>query len=100
MVKTHKFNNVLYHIVVDEPYVGWCDRPRKPDAKEYPSIRIPNGLSYGNRKKAKDDLITLLHECNHAENWDLSEKRVDQIAIDIGTLLWRLGYRRVKRKVK
>ena len=95
-VRTHKFNGVRYFIGVDEPYVGWCDRPKTPDKNEYPAIRLPNGLSFGSTKKAKADLVILLHECLHAENWDKSENEVDRVAIDIGKLLWRLGYRRLK----
>jgi len=93
-VHTHKFNGVRYYIDVDEPYVGWCDRPRRPDPHEYPGIRLPNGLPYENDKGARDGLSILLHECAHAENWELSEARVDRIAREIGSLLWRLGYRR------
>lgn len=93
-VRTHKFNGVKYYIGVDEPYVGWCDRPNTPDPKEYPAIRLPNGLAYGNSRKAKEDLWVLIHECLHAEDWDKSEERVDQVAGDIAKLLWRLGYRR------
>lgn len=93
-VKTHRFNGVKYFIGVDEPYVGWCDKPKIPDKKEYPAIRMPNGLAFGSTRKAKEDLIILLHECLHAENWEKTEKLIDMVAIDIGTLLWRLGYRR------
>ena len=95
-VRTHRFNGVKYHIGVDDPYIGWCDRPGMPQKSEYPAIRLPNGLSAGNSLKAKEDLITLLHECIHAEHWKLTEARTDQIATDIGSLLWRLGYRREK----
>lgn len=83
---------------VEDGYDGWCDRPGKPDPSEYPGIRLPKGLPYGNSQAAKDGLINLLHECCHAENWNLSEARCDLIAIDIGTFLWRLGYRRVRQR--
>jgi hypothetical protein len=96
-VKTHRFNGIKYHIGVDEPYIGWCDRPKSPDKAEYPAIRLPNGLPCSDEKGAKLGLLTLLHECFHAENWDLPEKRVDRIAQDVGSLLWRLGYRRNAR---
>lgn len=95
-VKTHIFNKVKFFIGVDEPYVGWCDKPKVPDKDEYPAIRLPNGLAFGNTKKAKEDLVILLHECLHAENWNKSENEVDRVAVDIGGLLWRLGYRRKK----
>jgi len=95
-VKTHKFNGVKYFVELDEPYVGWCDRPNTPDPKEYPAIRLPNGLAFGDTHKAKEDLKILLHECLHAENWSKSEGEVDRVAVDIGNLLWRLGFRRMK----
>ena len=95
-VKTHRFNGIKYFIGVDEPYVGWCDRPKRPDPREYPGIRLPEGLPFEEEPGARNGLMILLHECCHAENWDLSEARVDRIAHDIGSLLWRLGYRRQK----
>lgn len=95
-VRTHRFNGVKYYIGVDEPYIGWCDRPKRPDKKEYPAIRLPNGLPKGEKKGAKQGLQTLVHECLHAENWSVSEKIVDRCAVEIGSLLWRLGYRRKK----
>ena len=95
-VRTHRFNGVKYFIGVDDPYIGWCDKPKTPDKTEYPAIRLPNGLSFGNTKKAKEDLTILLHECLHAENWNKSESVVDRTAVDIGNLLWRMGYRREK----
>ena len=94
-VKTHKFNGTKYYIGVDEPYVGWCDKPKKPDISEYPAIRLPSGLPCGNKRGAKIGLITLLHECLHAENWDKSERNIDKVSTEIGTLLWRLNYRRM-----
>lgn len=97
-VRTHKFNGVRYYISVDEPYVGWCDKPRKPDQKEYPAIRLPNGLPCEDEKNAKTGLITVIHECLHAENWEPSEKVVDRCSVEIGNLLWRLGYRRKNLK--
>lgn len=95
-VKTHRFNGVRYYIGVDEPYIAWCDKPKSPDKKEYPAIRLPDGLPFDNDKRAKQGLVSLIHECLHAENWDDSEKKVDRVAVDIGNLLWRLGYRRKK----
>ena len=95
-VKTHRFKGVKYYVELDEPYEGWCDRPKTPDPREYPAIRIPAGLKAGNSRAAREGLIILIHECLHAENWDKSEKKVDEAACDIGSLLWRLGYRRIK----
>ncbi len=90
-VKVHIFAGKKYEIDVDDPYVG------ATDYMFVKRITMPNGLAYGDSKRAKEDLVTLLHECLHAEDWELSEKRVDQISTDIGTLLWRLGYRRTKK---
>jgi len=94
-VRTHKFNGIKYFIDL-EPYIGWCDKPDSPDPKEYPAIGLPNGLAFGDTPKAKEGLKTLLHECFHAENWSKSEGEVERVAIDVGNLLWRLGYRRGK----
>ena len=95
-VHTHRFNGRKYTISVDEPYDGICAPPKRPK-KHKPYIDIPDGLPHGNQRRARLGLITLLHECMHAECWKMSEKQVDQIARDIGRLLWRLGYRRMKR---
>ena len=95
-VRTHTFRGVKYFIGVDDPYICWCDRPKSPDRAEYPAIRMPNGLDCGDGRKARADLIVLLHECLHASEWSTSEKAVDRTAEDIGKLLWRLGFRRVE----
>jgi len=91
---------VKYYVAIDEPYIGWCDRPGTPDPAEYPAIRLPNGLPCGNSKEAKEGLWVLIHECLHAENWAKSEEEVDQVAGDIAKLLWRLGFRRRRCKAK
>jgi len=97
-VKRHTFNGVKYHIGVDEPYDGWCDNPDKEhNQDEYPAIRLVDGLPFGNDKGAKAGLITLLHECTHAGQWDLPEDVVERLSVDTGNLLWRLGYRRGKK---
>jgi len=95
-VRTHRFRGVKFHIGVDEPYMGWCDKPGAPDPGEYPAIRMPDGLACGRSNKARLDLDTLIHECAHACNWKLTESDVSTIAGDISGLLWRLGYRRVR----
>jgi len=93
-VRTHTFNGRSYKIGVDEPYIGWCDKPDEPQQSEYPAIRLPNGLPKGEEKGAKQGLIVLIHECLHAENWDKHEDTIDKVSVEIGSLLWRLGYRR------
>ena len=98
MVKTHKFNGVSFHIGVDEPYDGWCDNPsKKNNSSEYPAIRLPHGLPIKDEPGAKYGLACLLHECLHAENYGTTERIVDRISTEIADLLWRLGYRRIKK---
>ena len=92
-VRTHKFNKIKFQIDVEEPYIGMCDSPES----ERPTITLPRGLPHGNSKGAKQGLITLIHEVLHAESWNLPEEKVDRIATDMGSLLWRLNYRRVKK---
>lgn len=93
-VRSHIINNTKYEIDVDDPYLGLIDNGFVK------RITLPNGLAFGKGAKAKTDLITLLHECIHAEIGINSkvEKQVDRMATDIGTLLWKLGYRRTRRK--
>ena len=94
-VRTHRFNGVKYFVDI-EAINGWCDKPDKPAKNEYPSIRIPNGLPYGDSKEAKEGLIALIHEVGHAQKWGTPENVVDRRANELGNLLWRLGYRRKK----
>lgn len=91
-VRTHWFNGVKYIIDI-EPFVGSCSPPTN---WLVPEIVMPNGLAYGESRKAKDDLRILLHEVRHAQNFDLSESITDREAIEIRDLLWRLGYRRIE----
>lgn len=86
----HKINGKEYEIDVEDCYVGLTV------SGKINLITLPNGLAYGNSSKAKQDLLTLLHECIHAMDMKQSEKKVEQSAQDIGILLWKLGYRRVK----
>lgn len=94
-VKTHRFNGKLWDVDV-EGCKGVCqtglDRPVLSIAR--PVATMKESLPYGNDKYARLMLITLLHECLHASDWDKSEKVVDRTAVDVGRLLWRLGYRR------
>jgi hypothetical protein len=43
--------------------------------------------------KTKNGLVTAIHEALHAENWSKDEDTVDRVSKEIGTFLWRLGYR-------
>ena len=95
-VRTHRFKGVKYDICVDESFFGYCDLP--DISKQNPDLVLPDGLARGNGKKARQDLNILLHECLHASSgcWHYlaDDKKVDRVAIEIGSLLWRLGYRR------
>lgn len=86
-VKTHSFNGTRYDIDICGPIDGSCDCARS----SRPSIRITT------EPYSKKELITILHECGHAEDWSKSEEIIDRISSEIGTLLWRLGYRRGKK---
>lgn len=98
LVKTHSFNGVSFHIGVDNPYYGWCDnRDKKRNSNEYPAIRLPDGLPFGDKRGAKIGMATLIHECLHAENYGTTEKTVERVSVEIADLLWRLGYRRTKK---
>lgn len=85
-VKTHRFNGVKYNIDVDEPFDAMCESPREKDYK--PHLRVAVDIN------TKNGLISLLHECLHAEGWAVGEQIVDRAATEIGSLLWRLGYRK------
>ena len=90
-VKSQTFNGVRYNIDL-EPYDGWCDDPKaKGVSGEYPTIRLPEGLP--DTKKA---LINLIHECRHAQDYRKKEKTILRESEELGTILWRLGYRRKK----
>jgi len=98
-VKTHRFNNIKFTIDVEG--CKGSTSPKKLDLPEIviarPIITMKESLPYGDTKYARLMAITLLHECLHASDWNKSEKVVDRTATDIGNLLWRLGYRRVKK---
>lgn len=97
-VRTHRFNNIKYAIDVDgfkgQTSLKKQDLPTIVIAR--PEITMTESLPFGEGKHARLMLITLLHECLHASNWDKIEKVVDRTAVDVGKLLWRLGYRRIK----
>ncbi|HEY2759904.1 MAG TPA: hypothetical protein VGI75_04155 [Pirellulales bacterium] len=69
------------------PNDGFCDPPTTTNK----SIVVAKGLS------EKDQLEILVHEMLHAGGWHFDEEYVTQFARDISHVLWRLGYRQVKR---
>ena len=83
-VKTHTFNKVRYDIDICGPIDGSCDYR----IGNRPSIRITT------EPYTKQELIAILHECGHAEDWSKAEDIIDRIAMEVGTFLWRLGFRR------
>jgi len=86
-VKTHTFNGRKYHIDVDL-IEGWCDQ-FKLDAQNGRCIHILADLS------TQKGLIVAIHEALHAENWAATEDVVDRVSKEIGSFLWRLGYRKL-----
>lgn len=87
-VRTHKFNGVKFDIKFEDSgnVLGRCDWPHNKDST--PALRINCEIG------TKEGLVTLIHECLHAENWAATEEVVDRTSTEIGDLLWRLGYRR------
>lgn len=88
-VRYHTFNGVKYQLDLYAPFESSCDYPHNKDST--PQISIAVDID------TKEGLIALIHECLHAEQWAATEEVVDRTSIEIGNLLWRLGYRR-KRK--
>jgi len=82
-VKTHTFNGRKYKIHVDPGLDGWCDQ-FKCNVHELHLLRDMS---------TRAGLITAIHEALHAENWSETEDTIDRVSKEIGTFLWRLGYR-------
>ena len=83
-IKTATFNHVVYDIDFCGETDGTCDYPRGGK----PSIRIMVN------PKTKKELVTIIHECLHSEDWSKSEAIVERVSEEIGRFLWRLDYRR------
>lgn len=66
---------------------GDCDAPTTP-GKE---IRVARRLLHRDRQQRL--METLVHECLHAANWNLSEEHVTQASSDITNVLWASGFR-------
>lgn len=82
-VRTHTFNGRKYKIEIG-PLDGCCDQYKCNERY----IQIFADL------KTKDGLITAIHESLHAENWAASEEVVERVSSEIGSFLWRLGWRK------
>ena len=85
-IKTHTFNGRRYKIDIrDSPLDGACD--------QYNTERF---LFICADLDSRNGLITAIHEALHAESWVKDEETIDRVSKEIGTFLWRLGYRREK----
>jgi hypothetical protein len=86
-MKTQTFNGRSYSICT-EPLDGLCDVPTGGGLELHVFADL----------KKKDGLITAVHEALHAENPNWPEDYVDRMGREIGTFLWRLGYRMKRSK--
>jgi len=85
-VKTHTFNGRKYNIYIfPDGFDGVCDQ-YTPEVDEREVIIAVDPTT-------RNGLITIIHECLHAENWRASEESVDRTSTEIGTFLWRCGFR-------
>ncbi len=85
-LKTHTFNGRKYKIDCDTDIDGWCDQFALNE--RFIHIHQPLNTQRG--------LITAIHEALHAENWAANEQTVERVSREIGSFLWRLGFRKIK----
>ncbi len=81
-VKTHTLNGRTYYIRIGATE-GMCT-----------TFKLERELHVFCDPSTRKGLITTIHESLHACNWAKKEAVVDQVSIDIGRLLWRLGWRK------
>ncbi len=81
-VHTHTFNGRSYKIDFGD-FEGLCDMYKCNERY----IRVLPDLN------TRKGLITAIHETLHAESWTASEDVVDRVSNEIGSFLWRLGWR-------
>jgi len=86
MVRTHSFNGRRYKVELTGRLDGVCDQYNLD--KRFLMIMA--------KPHTRNELITILHESLHASNWAATEEVVDRVSMEIGSLLWRLGYRRTE----
>lgn len=84
-VKTHSFNKHKYKIIT-EILDGWCDITDKQVFY----------LVINRKLKERVGLITAIHEALHASDWKAEEQTIERVSKEIGSFLWRLGFRKVK----
>ena len=88
-INSHIFNGKRYKIEFKNRKVivtmGDCDPPNEKNRK----IRLwTKGIT------KRKFLVNCIHEALHAEDWEMSESKVQRISSDIGRFLWRLGYKK------
>jgi hypothetical protein len=81
MIRSHTFNGVKYRVDITG-LRGICIVPNTT-----PEICLCENL------KTKRGLIVAIHEAMHAECSTVPEEVVDRRSKELGTFLWRLGYR-------
>lgn len=84
----HTFNGVEYRVIVEPDLLGLC------------LTDIPATLTLIAPLKTSIGLQTAVHEAVHAEFPALPENVVNVVGIDIGTYLWKLGFRYCPPKPK
>jgi len=90
-IRSHSFRGKRYKII-DVPsrkkneFDGYCDPPQNLDKT----------LAINEKLTDLRHLETVIHESIHACVFDLTEQAVSTSAHDIASLLWRLGYRKMK----
>jgi len=83
---THTFRGRRYKVAFADPG-GDCDGLCGAPLPNQKVILIAPHL------RGKKRLQVILHECQHACQWDLDEEAIDEISSDITELIWLLGYR-------
>lgn len=84
-VRTHIFNGKRCDVITDK-VDGLAHRSKDCDL-----------LFVNADLNTKKGLISLIHEAGHLGNWDKQEKVIDRFSEELGSLLWRLGYRRKEK---
>jgi hypothetical protein len=84
-VRTHRFNGHRYKIDIDQ-IDGYCDVGKIGESDRCISVFA--------KPYSRRELVVLIHETLHAEAWRKDEETVKRTAEEIGSFLWRLGYRR------
>ena len=86
--KRKKCSNGKAKVVTEEEEEvrGDCDDPSARNKQ----IRIANNLP------PIEQLEVVIHECLHASDWFKDEEWIEEVAVDIARLLWKLGWRLAK----